>query len=342
MDKKIKYYTQEELKQLIIKKLMLAKVNEKQAQEVANHLVYADARGIHSHGSNRVKSYILRIKRGFCNLNPNIKYVSTATSTGYVDGDNSLGVPVAKLAMEKAIEIAKNHGVAIIGAKDLNHSGTMAYYLEMAAKENLVALAVATAPPQVAPYGGSQAYFGTNPLGFVAPVKDSRPIIVDMATSVKAFGYVMEARNKGEEIPLGWAIDDQGNPTTDPNKAALMLPFAEAKGYSIMLMINILAGIMLNIPAGDNIPSTFNNPDSKLTIGQLFIVINPANFMPIDKFLDDMKQMSEEIKSNKPANGFEKVMLPGEIADNTYQEYLKTGIPISKVVADYLEDETKL
>ena len=334
-------YSIEQVKDLIMRKFEKVDVPVDQASIVADHLIYADMRGVHSHGMIRVKAYVKRILEGGINLNPNIKVEQNAPTMALIDGDNGLGMPVTKLGVEKAIEIAKKYGMASVGVKNINHSGTMSYYLEEVAKANLVGITMATAEPIIAPYGATQSYFGTNPLAFVAPVKDNYPIMLDMATSQKAFGYVMNAKNKGEEIPLEWgAVDKNGEPTTNPNEAVRMLPIAQAKGYGIMMMINILSGIMLNELSGDKIPSYTEK--KRQGLAQFFIVIDPANFMPLDDFLEDMKTMYDEITNMLPAKDFDRVRVPGQRGYELFEKNLENGLELNEKVREYLEDDGKL
>ncbi|KGR79208.1 ureidoglycolate dehydrogenase [Ureibacillus manganicus] len=328
--------TKEELKQLIKNKLHKAGLTESHADTAADVLVFADARGIHSHGSMRVEYYSERIAKGGINTNPNFQFEKTGPCSGVFHADGGNGLVAAKEAMKEAIAIAKENGVAIVGVENMSHSGAISYFTEQAADEDLVALSVTLSDPMVVPFGGSEPYYGTNPIAFAAPSSDGRKITLDMATTVQAWGKILYARSKNESIPDSWAVDANGNPTTDPHKVNALLPISGPKGYGLMMMVDVLSGILLGLPFGNKVTSMYNDLTEYRKLGQLHIVINPSYFTDLNQFKQNITQTMADLNNIKPAPGFSKVLYPGQNNDEVIEKYEKDGIDIVDDIYEYL------
>ena len=136
----------------------------------------------------------------------------------------------------------------------------------------------------VVPFGGSEVYYGTNPIAFSAPRSNGRPIVFDMATTVQAWGKILDKRSRGESIPDTWAVDETGAPTTDPNQVAGLLPIAGPKGYGLMMMVDILAGVLLGLPFGKGVSSMYADLTEERNLGHTYIIIDPARFRDIEEF----------------------------------------------------------
>lgn len=328
--------SKEEITRLITRKLELAGLPTEQAIQVADHLTYADSLGVHSHGTVRVEYYAERISKGGSTAQPNIVTEVTGPCSAVIDGDNAVGFVVANLGMTKAIEMAKANGVAFVGMKRLGHCGTLSYYLRKAAAEGLVAISMCQSDPMAVPFGGAQPFFGTNPIGFGCPALDGQPIVFDMATTVQAWGKVLDARARNRSIPDTWAVDVNGTPTTDPFEVAGLTAIAGAKGYGLMMMVDILAGSLLGVPFGPNVSSMYDGLDRGRGLGQVHIVINPAFFGEPDSFRASILAMIDELHAVKPAPGNEQVLFPGERSKSVAERYQREGIPIVKEIYDYL------
>lgn len=174
----------QELQQLIQNKLAAAGLSEEHAAIVAEHLVFADASGIHSHGAVRVDYYAERIAKGGMNRTPQITFEETGPSSGIVHGQNGAGQVVVLEATKYAIEMAKRSGIAAVGVRKTSHSGALSYYVKKAAEADLIALSMCQSDSMVVPFGGKENYFGTNPIAFAAPRKHGAPVVFDMATTV--------------------------------------------------------------------------------------------------------------------------------------------------------------
>jgi len=326
----------EELHQLIKNKVMKAGLPEDHAQELANHLTYADSRAVHSHGAVRVEYYSERIAKGGSNTKPNLAFRKTGPCTGIYEGDNAIGMLVAKNGMLEAIKMAKENGIGLVGMRELGHCGTLSYFLRMATDENMIAMSMCQSDPMVVPYGSADPYFGTNPIGFAAPCAGRSPIVFDMATTVGAWGKILDFRAKNKPIPETWAIDKDGHPTTDPFAVAGLSAIAGPKGYGLMMMVDILCGSLLGVPFGKNVSSMYADLSTGRELGQVHLVINPDYFSSTETFKSNVRKMVDEIHELRPAAGFNGVIVPGESSDRKAKAYERNGIPIVKEIYDYL------
>lgn len=330
----------EKLKQLMKNKLNKAGLTESHADMISDVLTWSDERGYHSHGSVRVEYYAERIAKGGITINPKFKFEKTGPASGVFYGDNGCGYVAAILSMKEAIKMAKETGIAVVGVKNISHSGSLGYYAEMAAKEDLIGISLCQSDPMVVPYGGVESYYGTNPIAFGVPTADERKVIFDMATTVQAWGKILDARSRKNPIPDTWAVDENGNPTIDPNKVANLLPIAGAKGYGLMMMVDILSGIMLGVPFGKHVSSMYADLSKGRDLGQLHIVIDPGKFTDIESFKKNMSISLNELSEIKPAKGHDKVYYPGERALLRKKNYDNNGgIEIVDDIYNYLISE---
>ena len=331
--------TKEELKKLMKVKLNKAGLSEEHAEGVADVLAYADARGIHSHGAMRVEYYAERIAKGGINTNPNFTFEKTGPSSAIFDGDNGVGHVAAKIGMDHAIDMAKESGIAVVGVRRIGHSGAISYFVQQAAEQGLIGITVVQSDPMVVPFGGSEPYYGTNPIAFAAPGNNDDMIVFDMATTVQAWGKILHARSKNESIPNTWAVDKNGEPTTDPFKVNALLPIAGPKGYGLMMMVDVLSGILLGLPFGNKVSSMYHDLSEGRNLGQLHIVINPAYFTDITKFKENISNTMRDLNNIKPAPGFEQVLYPGQNSIIAEQQSEIEGIEIVDDVYRYLESD---
>lgn len=329
----------EELKQLIQTKLQKAGLIKEHAHVTADVLVHANLRGGHSHGAMRVEYYAERIAKGGINIDPHMELEETGPSTAIYHADNGIGHYAADRAMDEAISIAKENGVAIMGVKNMSHSGALSYVVEKAANAKMIGISICQSDPMVVPYGGTEPYYGTNPIAFSAPGKDGKNIIFDMATTVQAWGKVLHARSKNEPIDDDWAVNANGEATTDPHDVKALLPIAGPKGYGLMMMVDILSGILLGLPFGKNVTSMYEDLTEYRKLGQLHIVINPAFFTSIDGFLEHITETMTDLNAIKPAQGFDEVLYPGQPNERIREEYERDGIKIVDDIYAYLISE---
>jgi LDH2 family malate/lactate/ureidoglycolate dehydrogenase len=301
------------------------------ATTVADCLVEADLRGVYTHGTSRLGIYAKRLSQGLMNCQPNIRVERSGAATAVIDGDNGMGAVVGMRAVTEATEIALQSGVAVVTVRHTNHIGIVGYYAEHLARAGLISLVCTNASPTMVPYGGRQARFGTNPFAFGVPTPEGPPLIADMATSVVAKGKIILAHQRGEKIPDNWAVDSKGRPTDDPAIAlgGYVIPFGDKKGSAVALFVDLLAGILAGANSGVEVPDFFSNFERPSNIGQFILAIDPGRFQAPDKFLARVRRMAELIHSCAPAEGVDRVRLPGDVELEHKARQLQEGITLT-------------
>lgn len=332
--------SRDELKTLMKNKMMAAGLSEEHAEQTAEILTWSHERGYASHGAVRVEYYSERIFKGGITTDPKFTWKETGPCSGILDGDNGVGYVVAVEGMKKAIEMAKKNGVAVVGMSNMSHSGSIGYYSEMAAKADLVAITFCQSDPMAVPYGGTEPYYGTNPISFAAPTADDRIVVFDMATTVQAWGKILDKRSQGASIPADWAVDEKGAPVTDPHLVNALVPIAGAKGYGLMMMVDIFSGVLLGVPFGKHVSSMYHDLSEGRCLGQMHIVMDPARFVGLETFKKSMSQVCDELGAMPAAEGYGKVYYPGERAvmrrDKAYAE---GGIEVVDELVEYLRSD---
>ncbi|WP_165972245.1 Ldh family oxidoreductase [Paenibacillus piri] len=329
----------EELEQYVRALFQGAGVEEEQAATIARHLVLANLRGIDSHGVSRVDIYTRRLDYGLERKKTTVHVDKETASSTLIDGGNGMGIVLASKGIEIAVEKAKETGLAVVGIKNSGHCGMLADYTQYAAKHLCLALATTNAPSNMAPWGGKQGFFGTNPFSYGVPAGEEQDIIFDMATSVVARGKITLARKNNQQIPLGWAITKEGKPTTDPDEAldGLVLPVGGAKGYGLAFLVDVLSGLLTGAAFGPYIGSLYKDLDRNQKIGQFFFVMRADLFEHMEEFQRRIDQMIREIRQIPLADGFEKIYMPGELEHEKSVERKLGGIPLTGSVLQELE-----
>lgn len=323
------------LHKIVSDKLHKAGLKREDADVMSDVLVFAERRGIHSHGTVRVEYYSERISKGGITIEPKIEVERTGPCSAVVHGDNGCGMVLNKLAINEAIDIAKENGVAVVGVKKMSHSGAISYYTKMAAEAGLVALSVCQSDPMVVPFGGADIYYGTNPISFSVPAGD-KTMNFDMATSVQAWGKILDMRSRNQTIPDTWAVDKDGKPTTDPHKVKGLLPISGPKGYGLMMMVDVLSGVLMGLPFGRDVSSMYADLSKGRDLGQLHIVINPKFFGDEKLFIQNVSLVMQQLTHIRPAEGVERVMYPGEVSDIEQERTDREGIDIVDDIYEYL------
>lgn len=315
-------------------------VPKESADIVSDHLIWADLMGISSHGVTRLGIYVKRIQAGLTNARPNISIVRETPSMAILDGDNGLGQVVGVKAVELAIEKADKVGVGVVGVRRTTHFGCAGYYALKAIEKDMIGVVMSNAPSTMAPWGARVPYLGTNPIAFGVPTKEFPPILLDMATSIVARGKIILAAKEGKTIPEGWAVDPEGEFTTDPESAlkGAVLPFGGPKGSGIALMIDIFSGILSGAEFGSHIGSLYDDFSKPQNVGNFIIAFNIESFCPVDEFKERIELMRQEIKSLPKAKGVDEILLPGEIEFRRYVENKKNGVQLSPEVIKELKE----
>ncbi|MGD6846433.1 ureidoglycolate dehydrogenase [Rossellomorea aquimaris] len=327
----------EELRKLAAAKLIWAGLDAHHAGVVADVLVHADLRGVSSHGVLRTEHYVRRLHEGGLNKNPSFSFEQTGPCSGIFNGDDGLGHVVAKNAMEEAIKLAKNSGIGMITVTNSSHCGALSYFVQQAAVEGLIGVAMTHTDKIVVPFGGAKPFLGTNPIAYGFPAKNHKPIILDMATSNVALGKILYAKEAGKEIPEGWGVDEQGNATTDPEKVSALTPFAGPKGYGLGMVVDIFSGLLAGAAFGPHISKMYGEYNQQRKLGHYVCAINPTFFTNKEEFLGSMDRMIDELHAVKPAEGFNQVFVPGEPEQIKEEKQLREGVLMTETVYQYLQ-----
>jgi LDH2 family malate/lactate/ureidoglycolate dehydrogenase len=300
---------------------------EADARLVADTLVQADLWGHQSHGVLRLCWYRDRVLNKVMDPVTKPEFVVDAGAMALIDGQDGVGHVLTVLATKEAVKRAKEHGIGAVGVRNSNHFGTCMYYTMMGAREGYVMFLTTNGGPAMAPWGGRKKIIGTNPWSVAAPVGKRAPFVVDMAQTGVARGKIYLARNKRLPIPLGWAINNAGEPTTDPQEAidGIILPMAEHKGYAIAAMVDLLSGVLTGSGFLSSVHSPYKTAE-KSNCGHLMIALNIEAFQPLAEFNARMEQFADEIKAVPTAKGFDEVFYPGEIEANNDRRNRKEGI----------------
>lgn len=309
------------------------------ADHVAASLVLAELRGVPSHGVTRMPIYVERIRRGALDPAATPVVVREAPAVAALDGRNGHGIPIGVTAMDMAIEKARAAGVGVVTVKNSNHFGMAWYFVKRAVEQGMIGVALSNADSFVAPWGAGRRYLGTNPMAIGLPAGEEVPIGLDMATSVVAHGKIKLALEAGQSIPLGWGLDPSGTPTTDPAAAleGALLPFGEAKGSAISLIIDMLCGPLAGALTGPFIAPLFTEPDRPQGLGHLFMALDVAAFVDPATYRREVDEAIRRIHALPPAAGFDRVLVPGELELERETEARQAGILLAEPTARDLE-----
>ncbi len=306
------------------------------ADATASMLVDAEITGMATHGVSRLSIYMERMEKGLMSRENNVKIVKEGPSSLVIDAGNSLGAAAAKFAMEQCIRKARETGACFATVNHSNHFGTAAFYTKMAAKAGMMGLCCANLKGAMAPFGAAEPYLGTNPLSLAAPSKGI-PVVTDIATSTVALGKLILAQKLGKPIPEGWALDKDGNPTTDPaeGRKGVLTPFGGPKGSGIAIMIDIASGILSGAGFGNHLHGLYEY-DAPQGVGHFLGAIDIAHFTDLETFRETVSTMAAEIKALKKAPGVEEILVPGELEDHKRKENEANGIQVPDAVLNEL------
>ena len=314
---------------------------EEDADTAAGLMVKADLMGQDGHGVFRLPMYIKRLRAGGLNPTPEFRCLEDRTATALIDGDNGLGHLVMHHATQLAIEKAKTTGVAWVGARHSNHAGPASLYAMMPLEHDMIGLYVAVGSANhLPPWGGTEMLLSTNPIAVAVPSAKNPPIVLDMATTVAAYGKVKTAAQRGETMPEGWMIDRQGKPLTDPKRASegFLLPIGGPKGYGLSLIFGILAGVLNGAAFGRDVVDFNADSETTTNTGHFILALDIKAFANPDVFRADIDRVWAEVKSSPRLPGFDDIRLPGERLDRVTQERTANGIPLAGALRAQLDE----
>lgn len=307
--------------------LVGAGMAESEARTVAELLVETSLRGVDSHGVVRFPMYARRCRAGGIVSPAPLEWVRDDGATCLLDAGSGAGHVAAMAATDRVIERALRHGIAAVGVRQSNHIGALASYALRMAEQGLVGIITTNASPQIAPSGGAEGLLGNNPIAIGVPSPEG-PVVMDIANSVAARGKIRLHKAAGTPLPPGWARDVDGEPTTDPDKAmaGLLEPIAGHKGYALVFMMDVLAGIMTGSRSGPDV-SELTPHDVPTGAGHLFLAVRVENFSARDDYDRRFAALSERIRSSRRARGAEEILLPGDIERRSEVERRSRGLP---------------
>lgn len=306
------------------------------ARLVADSLIRADMWGHQSHGLLRLPWYVDRIRTGVMRPVTEAELVVDAGAIAVLDGHDGVGQVLTARAADEAIARAKRHGIGAVGVRNSNHFGTAAYFTRKAPPEGCIGVLTSNSSPAMPPWGGREQRVGSNPWSVAVPAGRGRIAVLDVSNSVVARGKIYLARQRDEPIPTGWAITDDGRPTTDPAEAlaGAILPMAEHKGYVISVMMDVLSGVLTGSGFGTEVTGPYQS-EHRSRAGHLFLALDVAAFLTPAEFDARMVRLIDELKSTPLARGADEVFYPGEMEDRAEQRSVLEGVDLpDKTIAD--------
>ncbi|MFQ5997350.1 MAG: Ldh family oxidoreductase [Dehalococcoidales bacterium] len=317
----------------------------KDAEAEAGALLWANLRGVDSHGVLRIPWYVENIDTGVMNPRPNIQIIKETPTTFFVEADRAMG-PVATIFMvDLVVPKAKKAGVCWALIRNLTHQGALGYYSQMMAERDMAGIVFVCDYANMAPHGARAAGVSNNPIAISVPAKRHRPLNLDMATSVVAGGKIWLAIDKGIPIPEGWALDQEGNPTTDPRSLGILLPFGGPKGSGLAIMFECLASVMAGNPllapiVLDRQTETPEQEKKGKTTGErpsylyhhiqnsVVAAIDIGTFTDVESYKEHIDSLIDGIKALPKAEGFTEIFVPGEPEERTCEDRSRNGIPL--------------
>jgi len=303
----------------------------------ADNLLYANLRGIDGHGVVRLPHYLDRLQRRSTVPEAVPEFHALAPAVGLIDAQHGMGQVAGYHAMEEALRMAGETGLAWVAVKNSGHFGAAGFYGQQAAAEGFATIVMANTDRIVVPFGGRQAFFGSNPIAFVLPGPEE-PVTVDMATSAIPYGKVVLAKAEGKSIPADWGVDAEGHPTTEPDAVRALHHMAGPKGYGLAFVIELLTSFLTGSPFGPHIPAMYGEEEAHRQLSHTFVVVDTRRFLPLAQLRERIAQLRAELHAVPPANGFDQVLMPGEPEQLTAARRSKEGIPLDPANVEVLND----
>lgn len=327
-------FTLDELKVLAVRALSRAGASAAMAEATAQALVDAESQGLSSHGLSRIAQYATHLRNGRADGDAVPAVIAGRGGAVLIDARDGLAFLACALAVEEAIARAREHGVSFAGVTRSHHFGVAAYHLVPVAAAHMVGLAFGNSPAAMPAAGGRHPVFGTNPIAAAFPRASGTPLMIDLSLSEVARGKVMNAAKEGKAIPLGWALDSDGKPTTDA-KAALtgsMLPMGGTKGAMLALVVELLACALTGAAFGFEADTFFVDDGNRPRIGQAFLVVDPGALAGRARYDARVEALIAEIMKD------DGVRLPGMRRTDLAARAAQQGVEISPALAQQLRD----
>lgn len=340
MSKQASIISEQDLSAFVINVLATAGVSKEDGALVAECLLNANLSGIDSHGVVRLAHYVRRLSNGTIQAKPTLHFEQTAPSMGIMDGGDGLGHVVTHHATTRAMEMAKECGTGVVSIRNSSHFGMAGYYIKRMAEAGFIGISMTDTDALLVPFGARKAFFGTNPIAIGFPT-NGIPVILDMATTSVPYGKIALAAVEGRSIPAEWALDADGNPTTDPKQLAGLHPIAGPKGSGLAMIIDIFCSILSGMPWGPHINKMYGEMDQPRQLGHFILAMDVNRLMPVERFKAYLGEMLTEFGALPTAQGFDKVYYPGEIEGMRREERRAKGIPIDPGLYEELSGLSK-
>jgi ureidoglycolate dehydrogenase (NAD+) len=297
------------------------------ADDWAKSLVWANLRGVDSHGVLRIPGYIERLKKKDINPAPDMRIEMRAGAIAVLEADRAPGAVAMAVAMEEAIARAREVHIGWCAARNITHAGAVGYFALQAANAGMAGIVMSASGPMMAYHGAKVAGVSSNPLAIAFPAKNRRPYLLDMSTSNVAMGKVMGARDAGRDIPLGWGMDAQGRETADPRKVTTLLPLGGPKGSGLSFMIECLCSLTVGNPIIASALAAGGALDAPFLNG-VAIAVDLSVFGDPESILGEADRLGSLIQALPKDDSVDRIYLPGERGDGILQARTRDGIPL--------------
>lgn len=332
-------YPADKVQSLVAQIAAAAGVARDDAAILAAALVDADLQGTSTHGVSRLNIYIRRIQQGLIDPKGELSVQKRRPAVLVVDANNGLGQVQAVKTLDLLMPLAGEFGVASATIRHSQHFGALSYYCNLAASRDMVLWATTNCEPSMSPEGGCEAFFGTNPIATSFPTGKGFPLKIDLATSLVARGNIIAANKAGKPIPEGWALDVDGNPTTDAAAAlaGTVLTMGGHKGAALAMMVELFSGVLAGAAVGNEIGSMYKHMDRRQNVGHFFCLMDVAAFMDPADLKQRVDRMIDGVKNCRKRPGVEEILVPGERTHRKARENREQGIPIGDETVNELK-----
>lgn len=306
----------------------------KAAKLLADSLVFSSLRGVDSHGIHLLPHYIAQLKAENISLEAEGHVISESDGCLHYDGDNGIGQVIAGHCSDEAVRRASRLGLGMVVARNSNHFGAAAFWSQRMAQAGMIAIVMCNASPLVPPWQGKQGRLGTNPISVSVPSSGEGAWQLDMSTTTVAFNKIVKAiAEEQAALPIGWALDAEGVPTTEPAAAGkgLLMPLGGYKGSGLGMLVEILCGVLSGGAFSTDVGGLYIQ-ERPMKVSQMYLAIDVRRFMPLDIFQSRMENLIREIKSAAPAQGYDEVLVAGDPERRFEERRCREGIPIERAL----------
>jgi ureidoglycolate dehydrogenase (NAD+) len=321
------------LRPLLHARLRALDVDPAGAGHLVDSLLQTSLRGVDSHGIQLFPHYVRAVAAGRVCARPQPELARTAASTARLNADHAFGHHAGAVAIDAAVEIAREAGLGAVSVRDSTHFGAAAYFALRAADAGMIGFSFTNADALVKAFNAREPVFGTNPLCFAAPLRDEGPLCLDMATSLVSWNKVRNSRESGTALGGDWAFDRAGQPTTDAAAAVSLNPAGGYKGYGLGMMVEVLCGLLADGPVARELLGMYTAPiEARRHLGHFFLALDIERFVPADRFRSRLQGLVDAIRALEPVQA--SVMVPGDPEKRAAVERTRDGIPAPQALLD--------